>query len=227
MSGAFEQAWEDVAKDFYFDPETAKFNIKDHGIGTSFSSVMGRYEAPQVNALRDTIDPSAPWSLSPSKWLPPETFEPGKHIPVVLPRTHVMERHSEMGGAPIDVDNYYYGGPEGLNHYLGVNLSAINMPGRTEEQMIDDIINGLVHEHGHAAIDNDLTREYYLNALEAKNYEEAEQRYKQHVGAHEFGAYNLQYPGGEDAERLARWDLISHPNWKLANSHKIPRAHIR
>ena len=119
MSGAFEQAWEDVAKDFYFDPETAKFNIKDHGIGTSFSSVMGRYEAPQVNALRDTIDPSAPWSLS-----------------------HVMERHSEMGGAPIDVDNYYYGGPEGLNHYLGVNLSAINMPGRTEEQMIDDVIKG-------------------------------------------------------------------------------------
>lgn len=216
---AFDEAW-DFAKDFYFDPENSRLNEKELTGGMkSFKSVLGSYERPLVNARRKNHDPS-------SRYLLPKNFKPGKHIPVVLPRTHTMEYAPDLGTAPVSVDNYTLAGPEGLNHYLGVNLSAVNMPGRTEEQMIDEIINALVHEHGHAAIDNDLTREYYEKALKAKNYRDAEKAYHQYVGAHEFGAYNLQNPGGSSAEAMARFNTVLHPNWKLANSFKVPKAHI-
>lgn len=220
---AFDQAW-GLLKDFFFEPESARFDEKEVGDKgmKMFRQLMGRFEAPSVNALRESADPS-------STWLPPKTFEGGKHHPVILPRTHVMEIDPNYGAVPINVDDYsHFGGKRGLPHYVGVNLSAFGpiMGERTEQEKIDDIIGALVHEHGHAAIDDEMMRTLFENMQKVRTQEEAQQAYNQIMGAHEFGAYTLQNPGGEDAERRARWEIMSHPNWKLANSFKMPKAHI-
>lgn len=220
---AFDQAW-DIAKDFFFDRGVGRFDEEDLGGGMKrFKSILGRYERPLVNAMRNNYDPS-------SRYMKPEFFTPGKHVPVVLPRTHTMEYHDPLGYAPISVDNFALAGPEGLNHYVGVNLSGINQPGRTEEQMIEDIASALLHEHGHAAIDNEMTRIYFDEAMRARSAEEAQRAHDKFAAGHEFGAYTLQNPGGEDAERSARFDLISHPNWRAAQTPEtllsIPKAYI-
>ena len=220
----FDRAW-GITKDFFFDREAGRFDEED--VGTKgmkkFKSILGRYERPLVNAKRNNHDPS-------SRYVQPEFFTPGKHIPAILPRTHTMEYHDPLGYAPVRVDNFHLAGLEGLNHYVGVNLSGVNQPGRTEEQMIDDIIDVLLHEHGHAAIDNEMVREYYEEAVRAKSAEEAQRAHDKFVAGHEFGAYTLQNPGGADAEASARFGLITHPNWRQAQTPEtllsIPKAHI-
>jgi len=215
---AFDEAW-DIAKEFFFEPESSMMNERESSGGLKmYESIMGRHEAPIVNALRESSTPS-------SRYLPPKYFEEGKHIPLVLPRTRLMEQHPTLGVAPVNVDNYALEGPLGLNHYVGVNLSAVNKPGRTENQMIDDIITTLAHEYGHAVLDDELMRIYYDQALEAKNYDEADRAYKNHAVAHEIGAHTLQHPGGHDDERTARFQFLSHPTSKLSKTPwKFPRA---
>jgi hypothetical protein len=220
---AFSEAWS-LLKEFYFDPERARFDEKEMGSkgATSFKSVMGSMERPLVNALRENHDPS-------SRFLPPNIFEAGKHHPVIHPRTYAMERHPTMGETPIRVDNSYLEGHTGLPHYAGVNLSAFspkNAPGREGQQTTDDITSALLHEHGHAAIDDEMVRDLYDKMQGVRTQEEAQEMYNRFVGGHEFGAYTLQNPGGEDEERMARFETIGHPSWRLSNSFKVPKAHI-
>jgi hypothetical protein len=210
----FDQAW-DIAKEFFFEPESSRMNERESGNRFKmYESIMGRHEAPIVNALRESSNPS-------SRYLPPKYFEEGKHIPLVLPRTRLMEQHPTLGVAPVNVDNYALEGPLGLNHYVGVNLSAVNQPGRTENQMIDDITSTLAHEYGHAVLDDELMRILY----DQWYFDDADRAYKNHAVAHEIGAHTLQHPGGHDDERTARFQFLSHPTSKLSKTPwKFPRA---
>ena len=222
---AFDTTW-DLLKDFYFSPEKTKQNIKrrDDGSIFSFSDRLGEMQPPVVDSdYLSRISRGSNFKPIPSP------FVEGKHQPVILPRNVVMEHNPEEGGfAPKRIDSIrmrnMYGGHEGLPHYVGVNLSAM----RQGEDDLETILETLAHEHGHAAIDDELMQVLYDRMREATSYEDAERAYHQHVGAHEVGAYNLQNPGGEDAARSARFDTILHPNYHLTNRGRSPpKPYIR
>lgn len=221
---AFDTTW-DLLKDFYFSPENTKMNVKtrDDGSIMSFADRLGEMQPPMLDA--DYFR-----SFERGGFMPvPSPFVEGKHQPVILPRNVLMEYDPEQKGfAPKRIDSMRmrnkYQGDEGLPHYVGINLSAM----RQGEDDLPTILETLAHEHGHAAIDDELMQVLYDRMREATSYEDAERAYHQHAGAHEIGAYNLQNPGGEDAARSARFSTILHPNYKLTNRGRSPpKPHIR
>ena len=230
---AFDQAWE-LLKEFYFDPERAQFNEKYHDDGKikQFSSALGTFHGPALdpNRLRVANDGqgmephnfrTVP-SLVPVEEQPGSPWVEGKHQPVMLPRNVLMEHHGRNTFAPMGVDRrtmQFLGGENGLPHYAGVNLSSFQ-----GEEDLESIVTSLIHEHGHAAIDNELMTVLWDKMIDAQSQEDAQDAYMQYAGQHEYGAYNLQNPGGEDAQRAARFGLITHPNWH--GGTKFPKAHI-
>jgi len=222
---AFDTAWA-LLKDFYFDTERTGMNMKrrDDGSIISFADNLGEMKSPIIDGdIMASINRGSKYKPV----LPP--FVEGKHQPVILPRNVVMEHDPEAGGfAPRRIDSIrsrnMYRGHEGLPHYVGVNLSGM----RQGEEDLPTILETLAHEHGHAAIDDELMQHLYDRMSEATSYEDAERAYHQYAGAHEVGAYNLQNPGGEDAARKTRFSLMTHPNYHLTNRGRSPpKPHIR
>ena len=74
------------------------------------------------------------------------------------------------------------------------------------------IAETLLHEYGHRAIDSELQAAVERGELPPENL----------ALAHEIGAYNLQFPGGWDADRQALQRVLYHPRlrddiWTDAN----------
>lgn len=223
---AFDTAW-DLVKDFFFQPEETMKTIstRDDGSVLSFSDKMGEMKAPMIGEIMENIADNIERRR---KGLPESYFEPpkhpfveGKHRPAMIPRTVVMER-DERGFYPRSIDTERsrrrYGGQEGLPHFVGVNLSAM----RGGEDDTKEILDTLFHEHSHAAIDDELMQALYDDIHRATSQEEAQNAYMRYLGAHEYGAYQLQNPGGSREAARARFQTAVHPNWKLANP-KPPR----
>ena len=219
----FDFAWS-IVKDFYFDP--SKISHRDLGGGVKLTTATAGVSHPpvidydymrRVNRGSGFMPPMAP-------------FVEGKHQPVNLPRNVVMEANEDGGIAPRRIDSHMmrerYRGHEGLPHYVGVNLSAMH----GGEDDIPFIAESLAHEHGHAAIDDELMQVLYDEWKEANSAEEAQRAYDRHKARHEVGAYNLQFPGGEDAARAVRFALMTHPNYTGAHAFRDrspPTPHIR
>ena len=65
-----------------------------------------------------------------------------------------------------------------MPHFLGVNLSAM----RGGEDDLGDILTALIHEHGHAAIDDELMSILYDSLFASNSKEEADLAYARFWG---------------------------------------------
>lgn len=227
----FDQAW-NVAKDFYFDPSAITDVIED-GKLRQRRSTMGETLLPTLNYPKyQSNKRNARYGLN---WDMP--IDEMKNMrPLNLPRSVVYINEDGKTGieqiaSDTDVGPY-------TPHYVGANLSAFrDMDGLRdaglagddyfdEDRVIEGIASTLLHEYGHALIDDELMRDFLERVPDTPKDKQQElmDRYAAH---HEVGAYNLQFPGGLDDHNNARFSTIVHPNWsKWKGKGKIPRPYI-
>ena len=189
----FDTAW-DLVKDFFFAPEETMQTIstRDDGSVAEFADLMGRMRPPLIEG--DSYKNIRENQERREKGLPENRFKPpgypfveGKHQPVIIPRTVLFDENVDpyegpIGHYPRHISSHYgkkqFRGDEGLPHFLGVNLSAM----RGGEDDLGDILTALIHEHGHAAIDDELMSILYDSLFASNSKEEADLAYARFLG---------------------------------------------
>ena len=202
MSGAFDRTWL-LVKDFYFAPAqwgTLGLFVPDDYDEEGNVISTNPYGEPTFYRDRDFLE-----------WHKNE----GGHDLANEPIPFYAETPNEpfrRGGSMIPAGNR----PTGT---VGINLSNVAHYRDSEQSMIDEILTTLMHEDAHAAAWHEIENEM-------EGVEPTDEVRNPMNRAQEMAAFQLEYPGGADADRAARERYAGYlPEWQTP--YGMPRGVIR
>lgn len=201
MSGAFDRTWL-LVKDFYFSPLDRAFGM----------FIPDDYdEDGEVMIDQWTGEPTFFRDRDYMMWHKREGLDDEANYPLP-PFAPTPNEPFRRGGSMLRPGNR----PDGT---VGLNLTDIaHHRGDSEQSIIDEILSTLMHEDAHAATWKEIEEE--MEGVKIPGVNNPMNR------AQEMAAFQLEYPGGADADRAARERYAGYlPEWQTP--YGMPRGVIR